>query len=86
MEEDINWISLEHAATSLRDVIYNGTQHTATNLTIAKWKSLLKDSKIGVSNSKVSWFLFRPSQFYMKQNAHCVDKHFKLTYSLKLLT
>jgi len=44
-EQDTNWISLEHAATSLRDVIGNGN-YTATNLTITKWKSLLTHSQI----------------------------------------
>lgn len=44
-EQDTNWISLEHAATSLRDVIDNGN-YTATNLTITKWKSLLSHSQI----------------------------------------
>lgn len=89
-EQDTNWISLEHAATSLRDVINNGT-YTATNLTITKWKSLLKDSKIDVSNPKVNLsvvkkFIFRPCQYYMKPNAYCVDKHLKQSYSLRLLT
>lgn len=83
-EQDTNWISLEHAATSLRDVIDNGN-YTATNLTITKWKSLLNHSQIDVSFSKVNLsvikkFLFRPCQYYMKPNAHCVDKHLKQRY------
>lgn len=83
-EQDTNWISLEHAATSLSDVIDNGN-YTATNLTITKWKSLLSHSQIDVSYPKVNLsvikrFLFRPCQYYMKPNAHCVDKHLQQRY------
>ena len=83
-EQDTNWISLEHAATSLRDVIGNGN-YTATNLTITKWKSLLTHSQIDVSYPKVNLsvikkFLFRPCQYCMKPNAQCVDKHLQQTY------
>lgn len=41
-----SWISLKHNASSLRDVISNGT-HRGTNLTVTEWKSLLNNSKIG---------------------------------------
>jgi hypothetical protein len=42
-ENDIKWIVIEHQASSLFNVIANGT-FTATNIT--KWKSLIKASSL----------------------------------------
>ena len=44
-ENDIKWIVIEHQASSLFNVIANGT-FTATNITKSKWKSLIKGSSL----------------------------------------
>ncbi|CAB4008858.1 Hypothetical predicted protein [Paramuricea clavata] len=44
-ENDIKWIVIEHQASSLFNVIANGT-FTATNITKLRWKSLIKGSSL----------------------------------------
>jgi hypothetical protein len=44
-ENYIKWIVIEHQASSLFNVIANGT-FTATNITKSKWKLLIKDSSL----------------------------------------
>jgi hypothetical protein len=44
-EADTKWIAIDHQASSLFDVIANGT-FTATNIAKSKWKSLIVGSSL----------------------------------------
>ena len=48
---ETNWIALNYAGSSLRDVIGNGA-FKETNLTVTEWKKLLNTSEIQVRENK----------------------------------